>query len=111
MQQQQSVQQQQQQQQQHLGSGGGGGSSSSSTRSGGGGSALPAAVAALLTCRLTGRLLCDPVIAEDGFTYEREALLVWLQQRDPLSPATGRRLGPTTRPNFAIRELLAASLD
>ncbi|GAB4822242.1 hypothetical protein N2152v2_009288 [Parachlorella kessleri] len=75
----------------------------------GGSSKLPPALEAALVCRLTGQLLSDPVIAADGFTYEREALTAWLQLGKLVSPATGRPLSSgAVRPNLAVRDLLSA---
>lgn len=69
---------------------------------------LHACLAAVLTCRLTGRLLCDPVIAADGYTYEREAFEAWLAAGHRHSPVTSCPLGVVgVRPNRAVRELLA----
>ena len=75
----------------------------------GGGSKLPPALEAVLVCRLTGQLLSDPVIAGDGYTYEREALTAWLLDGKLRSPVTGRPLSTgAIRPNLAVRELLSA---
>ncbi|GAB4813033.1 hypothetical protein N2152v2_000079 [Parachlorella kessleri] len=75
------------------------------------GSAMPpATLAAVLVCALTGKRLTDPVIAADGYTYERQALAAWLQRGSSQSPVTGRAMAPgLVRPNFAVRELLPAS--
>lgn len=35
--------------------------------------------------------MVDPVIAADGFTYERSAIVEWLQQHET-SPVTDQRL-------------------
>lgn len=42
-------------------------------------------------CPFTRRLMLDPVIAPDGITYERFAILEWLQLHD-VSPLTGQPL-------------------
>jgi len=50
-----------------------------------------------LVCPLSGEPLVDPVIATDGHTYERKALIRWLngqQGRDRLSPMSGQPLQP-----------------
>ena len=39
--------------------------------------------------------MTDPVIAADGYTYERSAMQHWLQQHDT-SPVTHHRLAHTT---------------
>ena len=50
---------------------------------------LTAAVAALCCCPLTGKLVVDPAVAEDGITYERSAIEAWLQvhSTSPVNPA------------------------
>ncbi|CAF4923544.1 unnamed protein product [Rotaria sp. Silwood1] len=40
-----------------------------------------------LQCPITGALFRDPVVASDGHTYEREAIIRWLQ-RERISPIT-----------------------
>ncbi|GAB4813032.1 hypothetical protein N2152v2_000078 [Parachlorella kessleri] len=67
---------------------------------------------AVLVCALTGQRLTDPVIAADGYTYERQALAAWLQRGSSRSPVTGRAMASgMVRPNFAVRELLLALED
>ncbi|HQW58338.1 MAG TPA: ankyrin repeat domain-containing protein, partial [Gammaproteobacteria bacterium] len=43
------------------------------------------------SCSITGQIMIDPVIAVDGYTYEREAIEQWLQMHDT-SPRTNERL-------------------
>lgn len=54
----------------------------------------------------------DPVIAADGFSYEREALARWFVSHDT-SPTTNRRMPKAVIPNHALRltigELVAAA--
>ncbi|CAF1009752.1 unnamed protein product [Didymodactylos carnosus] len=45
----------------------------------------------LLICPITYRLFHDPVTAEDGQTYERQAIVDWIQ-RTGVSPITRQRL-------------------
>jgi hypothetical protein len=60
-------------------------------------------------CGLTEEPLQEPVIAADGYTYEREAIEAWLALGNACSPVTRRPLAfMAPRPNFAVRELLAA---
>ena len=42
------------------------------------------------TCAITHELMADPVTAEDGNTYERSAIMQWLQTntKSPLDPST-----------------------
>lgn len=48
----------------------------------------------------------DPVIASDGFSYERKALARWLQEHDT-SPITNRRMPNTVLPNHSLRHTIA----
>jgi len=58
-----------------------------------------------LLCPITGCAMKDPVVAADGHSYEREAILQWFATSDK-SPLTGARM-PTTQvfPNFTLRQL------
>ena len=50
----------------------------------------------------------DPVIAADGFTYDRRAFIGWAKRGEPLlSPVTGEPM-PTAAvlPNYTLRRLL-----
>jgi len=42
-------------------------------------------------CSITSQIMIDPVMAADGYTYEREAIEQWLQAHDT-SPRTNERL-------------------
>ena len=44
-----------------------------------------------LLCPILQCLMTDPVITEDGFTYERSAIEHWLKDHDT-SPKTGKNL-------------------
>lgn len=46
---------------------------------------------AFLTCPLTKEIMREPVIAADGYTYERHAIDAWLQHHN-VSPVTGKHL-------------------
>ncbi|KAE8896715.1 hypothetical protein PF005_g6346 [Phytophthora fragariae] len=58
-----------------------------------------------LICPITGCPMIDPVVAADGHSYEREAILQWFTNSD-ISPMTGMHM-PTTQvfPNFTLRQL------
>ncbi|GAB4819659.1 hypothetical protein N2152v2_006705 [Parachlorella kessleri] len=74
-------------------------------------SAHPPSLAAVVQCRLSGKPIQDPVVAADGWTYERSALEAYLAAGSNTSPVTGQPLGSTLpRPNFAVRDLLVAGL-
>jgi hypothetical protein len=42
-------------------------------------------------CSITHQVMIDPVIAADGYNYEREAITQWLQTHDT-SPKTNEKL-------------------
>ncbi|GMF49981.1 unnamed protein product [Phytophthora fragariaefolia] len=58
-----------------------------------------------LICPITGCPMLDPVVAADGHSYEREAILQWFTASD-ISPMTGMHM-PTKQvfPNFTLRQL------
>lgn len=52
--------------------------------------------------------MLDPVIAADGFSYERAAIQDWLTRGRGTSPMTGEVLPHRTLvPNFALRSAAA----
>ena len=58
-------------------------------------------------CPITQEFMVDPVTCADGHTYERTAILEWLENHDT-SPKTGLEL--TTKqvfPAIALRNLIA----
>ena len=62
------------------------------------------AAAAVITMmrRAGAQVMRDPVVAGDGFTYERDALERWLAARGAVSPVTGAPLPhPNITPNQA----------
>jgi len=44
-----------------------------------------------LICPITQAIMCDPVVAADGHTYEREAITIWLENHNT-SPKTNETL-------------------
>lgn len=62
--------------------------------------AAPPGPPALLCCPITGSLMEDPVVASDGFFYEREAIIQWMQ--------SGRQVSPVTSTPLTSRELITA---
>ena len=57
-------------------------------------------------CPITQELMSDPVIATDGHTYERKAILQWIE-RKATSPKTGEPLTtPQVFPNHLIRGMI-----
>ncbi|KAG3113052.1 hypothetical protein PI124_g7966 [Phytophthora idaei] len=71
----------------------------------GGGNEGELAVPEQLICPITGCPMLDPVVAADGHSYEREAIMQWFTTSD-ISPMTGMHM-PTTQvfPNFTLRQL------
>lgn len=63
-----------------------------------------------LRCALTGQFMKDPVIASDGFTYEREAIERLFSSGNAISVAAGNKpfKDPTLRPHLTLRDLTAA---
>ena len=58
----------------------------------------------MLRCPITRELLKDPVVAADGHTYERSAILQWFTQ-STRSPMTNIAVPSTTvYPNHALRD-------
>jgi len=59
-----------------------------------------------ITCCITKTILRDPVVAADGHTYEREAILNWFEQSNR-SPMTNQELeNQELKPNHAIKSIL-----
>lgn len=46
----------------------------------------------MLCCALTGRLMCEPVLADDGYTYERDIIHNWMLADNSHSPLTEQPL-------------------
>jgi len=58
-----------------------------------------------LTCPLTQEIFVDPVIASDGQTYERAAIMKWIEKYE-CSPMTGLRMDPTFTDNIEIKQII-----
>src|SRR5690606_9208241 len=57
-------------------------------------------------CPLTGQIIFDPVMTNDGHTFERKAIECWLEKHD-VSPITGDELSSkVVLPNFALKQLI-----
>jgi hypothetical protein len=52
--------------------------------------------------------MTDPVMAEDGHTYERSAITDWLANGNGLSPKTQAEMGRVVMPNYTVRALIAS---
>ena len=67
------------------------------------------ALASCLVCPVTCERMRDPVVLNDGHTYERKAIVAWME-RSTRSPLTGETLDPGALvPNHALRAILAAT--
>lgn len=57
-----------------------------------------------LLCPITLQLFCDPVLVQDGHTYERQAITEWIKTKGT-SPVTGQKLSlEHLYPNYAIKK-------
>ncbi|CAF0921336.1 unnamed protein product [Rotaria sordida] len=66
------------------------------------------AILSLLTCSLTRAIVNDPVVAADGFTYERTAIENWLQSNDR-SPMTNEKLAhKNLSSNLVVKRILTS---
>jgi hypothetical protein len=58
-----------------------------------------------LMCPITCELMDDPVIAEDGQTYEREAIATWVAGHGT-SPMTRQRMANMLIPNRTVKTVI-----
>jgi len=58
-------------------------------------------------CPITQQVMEEPVMAADGFTYEREAIETWFRRRDT-SPMTNQAIAPMLIPNNVMRSQIAS---
>ena len=61
------------------------------------------------TCPLTERRFRDPVVAADGFTYERAGLEAWVLEHGQVSPTTGTQMSAVMLANRTLMEGMEAS--
>jgi hypothetical protein len=60
-----------------------------------------------LECPILKATMIDPVIAEDGCTYERSAIEDWFSGKSrPTSPMTGEFISKTLIPNYLARKCI-----
>ena len=61
-------------------------------------------------CSITGKIMTDPVVAADGYTYERKAIENWLERHDA-SPTTNQILKDKNLwPNYFLVQSLTSLL-
>eukprot|EP00730_Choanoeca_flexa_P003285 TRINITY_DN11354_c0_g1_i2.p1 TRINITY_DN11354_c0_g1~~TRINITY_DN11354_c0_g1_i2.p1 ORF type:complete len:534 (+),score=95.66 TRINITY_DN11354_c0_g1_i2:75-1676(+) len=58
-----------------------------------------------LTCPISMELMADPVLAEDGHVYERDAITNWLEKKGT-SPMTQAVIGKTLQPIPMVKHLI-----
>eukprot|EP00730_Choanoeca_flexa_P003016 TRINITY_DN11260_c0_g6_i1.p1 TRINITY_DN11260_c0_g6~~TRINITY_DN11260_c0_g6_i1.p1 ORF type:complete len:717 (+),score=119.59 TRINITY_DN11260_c0_g6_i1:254-2152(+) len=63
-----------------------------------------------LYCPITMQLMEDPVMAEDGHVYERDAIANWLEKKGT-SPMTQAAMGDRLQPVLAIKQLIAQAKE
>jgi len=57
-------------------------------------------------CKITKVIMVDPVLATDGYSYERAAIVKWLQEND-VSPVTGMVLpSKDVFPNISLHQMI-----
>ena len=57
-------------------------------------------------CPITKQPMSDPVVAQDGQTYQRDAIEYWLKDHGT-SPLTGQALGhKQLTPNLLLRSMI-----
>eukprot|EP01116_Phalansterium_solitarium_P017395 TRINITY_DN4273_c0_g1_i1.p1 TRINITY_DN4273_c0_g1~~TRINITY_DN4273_c0_g1_i1.p1 ORF type:complete len:1462 (-),score=497.96 TRINITY_DN4273_c0_g1_i1:123-4508(-) len=54
-------------------------------------------------CGLTNEIMQDPVIAADGFSYERKSIEAWFATGNKTSPLTNNPMGSTLNPNLKLK--------
>jgi len=59
-----------------------------------------------LTCPISQEVMCDPVVASDGNSYERSAIASWLLNHDK-SPLSGEKLDGVLLPNTRLRAIIS----
>ncbi len=58
-----------------------------------------------LRCPITQSLMVDPVIVSTGFTFEREAITMWISSHGRKCPISRGSLRHRVVPNLAVRAL------
>jgi hypothetical protein len=58
-------------------------------------------------CPISHTVMTDPVVAEDGHTYDREYIETWFNKAERItSPLTGNPIGRTLIPNTTLKKLI-----
>lgn len=61
-------------------------------------------------CALTGKVMSQPVIASDGYAYDKQAIINHLQ-KDCYSPQTNELLSNIVYPNYRLRKMLQDRIE
>ena len=64
-----------------------------------------------LFCPITMVLPVDPVFAEDGHVYEREAIRDWNRKGNGKSPKTNKPMAPGLRPAVQIKSMISIAVE
>jgi len=59
----------------------------------------------LLCCPITKQIMINPVICSDNYTYEKNAILAWLE-KNTTSPITRQPMLNIIYVNYAIKDLI-----
>jgi len=59
-----------------------------------------------LICPITTEIMKDPVVCEDGHSYERQAITDWFNRGNTTSPLTRQQIFGTLVPNLNLRSLI-----
>ena len=62
-------------------------------------------------CPISHMLMADPVVAEDGFTYEREEIEQWFGTSGNTSPMTRAKINKKLIPNQSIKSMMVNFLE
>merc|ERR1712157_192114 len=58
-------------------------------------------------CPITQELMTDPVIVSSGHTFERTAIIEWLEDGNDINPLTGEQLeNVDIKPNYALKDAI-----
>ena len=60
-----------------------------------------------LCCPISMEIMEQPVLAADGFTYDRHAIEAWLARGKTTSPTTGAPLAHVLTPSRIVKSMIA----
>jgi hypothetical protein len=58
-------------------------------------------------CPIMLEVMCDPVITENGHTYERSAIEGWFERGNHRSPKNNEEIGCNLVPNIVLKNLIS----